>query len=74
MARVIYRACSKPSGPQFVAEALRMAQLDVRSSSPLLSWLSWVRSFGGVIVDGNIMLHGKVVLHHGLSLSAWKHE
>eukprot|EP00971_Amphidinium_carterae_P154690 3066961-Amphidinium_carterae.1 len=75
MARVIFRACSRPAGTEFVAEALRMAQTDEGCSSPLwLSWLSWVRSFGGVIVDGNITLQGKVVLHHGLSLSAWKHE
>eukprot|EP00971_Amphidinium_carterae_P262531 5207550-Amphidinium_carterae.2 len=75
MARVIYKACSRPAGPEFVAEALRVAQADESSSSPLwLSWISWVRSFGGIIVDGNITLKGKVVLHHGLSLPAWKHE
>eukprot|EP00971_Amphidinium_carterae_P009311 183768-Amphidinium_carterae.1 len=58
-----------------ISSALKIATDNPEHASPLWrSWLQWVHTFGGTVVEGNVILNDRVVLHQGLSLPSWRHE
>eukprot|EP00971_Amphidinium_carterae_P226256 4487864-Amphidinium_carterae.1 len=64
MARILYRASARPAGPEMITSALKIANDNPEHASPLWrSWLQWVHTFGGTVVEGNVILNDRVVLH-----------